>query len=196
MYLPFDPYLARDPLRTTRNRLLTRVTAPASEPVTAAEAKLYLRVDGSDEDALIGDLIVAARMVAENWLKRSLITQAWKVAYDDGIPESVWLPMGPVSSVTSVVIVNHDASMQTVDSTNYWLNAAQNALVLNTSLIGFRVEITYATGYGNAAAVPKPIKQGMLAHIAAMYDCRGEAGEALLPEQTVALYQPYREVRL
>src|SRR5688572_29997630 len=95
-----DPFLARNPLRMTRNRLLTRVSAPASEPLTLAEAKLYLRVDHTNEDALIGDMIVAARMTAESWLKRSLISQAWKLSYDDGIPDIVWLPMGPVSSIT------------------------------------------------------------------------------------------------
>lgn len=196
MFIPYDPYLRPDPLRTARNRLLMRMTAPATEPLTLAEAKLYLRIDNTHEDTLITDLIVAVRMIAESWLGRSLITQSWKLAYDYGIPENVWLPMGPVSAITSLVIVNRDSTTQTVDSGAYWLNAAQNALMMVSMLIGFRIEITYGTGYGNAAALPRPIKQGLLTHLAAMYDSRGESGEVALPEQTVALYMPFREVRL
>lgn len=196
MFIPDDPLLGRDPLRAPRNRLLTRTSAPATEPLTLAEAKLYLRVDNTDEDTLISDLIVAARMMAETWLRRSLITQAWKIAYDDGIPEDVQLPMGPVNSVSSVVAVNRDASVQVIDSAGYWLDAAQNRLMLDNPLLGFRIEITYATGYGDAAAVPTPIKQGMLAHIAALYDSRGENGETSLPEQAAALYAPFREMSL
>jgi len=197
MYIPLDPYLARDPLRVTRNRSLTRVTAPAIEPITLDEAKLYLRIDNTDNDTLVNDLIVAARMIAESWLKVSLISQAWKLAYDYGIPNSVWLPMGPVNAITSVVVINRDGSTQAADSGSYYLNAAQNALVLDSVQIGFQIQITYAAGYGDdATTIPKPIKQGMLAHIAALYDSRGEAGEMDLPQQTVALYTPFREVRL
>ena len=200
MYTPFNAYggdalLGRDSLRLTRNRLLTRVTAPVAEPVTLSEAKLYLRVDSSDEDTLINDLITASRLFAENWLRRSLMSQSWKIVFDLGVPESVWLPVGPVVSVASVVVINQDGSTQTMDSSSYWLNAAQNAIVMNGMLTGFKIQITYNTGYGDATAVPKPIKQGMLTHIAAMYDSRGEMG-ADLPNAAVALYTPFREVRL
>jgi len=195
MYI-FDPYLMRDPLRMTRNRLLVRVTAPASEPLTLAEAKLYLRIDHTHEDTLLTDLIVAVRMIAENWLRRSLLAQSWKLAYDGGVPECVGLPMGPVSAITGVIIVNRDSTTQALDSSTYWLNAAQNAIVFNSMTIGFRIEITYSTGYGTASDIPRPIKQGLLAHLAAMYDSRGETGEVALPEQAVALYMPFREVRL
>jgi uncharacterized phiE125 gp8 family phage protein len=183
-------------MRYYRSRLLTRVSAPATEPLTLAEAKMYLRIDGDDEDLLIGDLIVAARMVAEEWLKRSLITQSWKLSYDDYIHELVPLPMGPVASVTSVVVSNRDASTQIIDDAVYTLNSAKDALVLDTIVFGFRVEITYVAGYGSAAAVPKPVKQGMLEHIAAMYENRGEIGEVALPGQATRLYMPFREVRL
>ena len=179
-----------------RKHLLTRVTAPASEPVSVEDAKLYLRVDGSEEDTLIGDMIVAARLAAEDTLKRSLITQSWKLAYDDYLPEMVYLPMGPVASVSSVTVVNRDTSTQPISSDMYYLNAARDTLLLDSVLFGFRVEIVYATGYGGASSVPQPIRHGMLAHIAALYDARGVDAMVALPEQTLRLYLPFREVRL
>lgn len=179
-----------------RNRLLVRVTAPAIEPITLSEAKLYLRIDHANEDVLISDLIVAARLTAEHWLKRSLITQAWKLAYDDYAAETLSLPMGPVNSITSIMIVNRDNSTQVIDNSVYYLNAAKDTLIFDMALIGFRVEITYSTGYGNAAAVPKAIKQGMLVHIASMYENRGEACEYSIPDQTIRLYTPFREICL
>lgn len=193
-----------------RERLFLRATAPAIEPITLTEAKLYLRVDNTLEDTLISDLIVSARMSAEYFLKSSLITQAWKIAFDDYLSPEEYLPMGPVIGIASVIIQNRNGSMQTIDSSLYYLNAAKNRLLMDSPLFalsignGSRIEVTYNTGYGDASAVPKPIKQGMLAHIAVMYDNRGASmardhGEALamaLPQQTIHLYSPFREVRL
>ena len=178
-----------------RSRMLARVVAPVSEPLTLSEAKLYLRVDHGNEDVLINDLIVAARMTAEHWLKRSLMTQSWKLAYDDCVPEEVYLPMGPVNSVSSVAIVDSEGGTDTLDSDHYTLSANKDVLAFDTVPSGFRIEIVYATGYGDATAVPRPIKLGMLSHIAAMYDGRGEGGAAL-PAQSAGLYMPFREVCL
>ncbi len=66
-------------------RGLTRVVAPAFEPLTLAETKLYLRVDHSDDDASIARMIQAAREAAEFYLRRSLVTQDWLLERDDGI---------------------------------------------------------------------------------------------------------------
>jgi uncharacterized phiE125 gp8 family phage protein len=183
-------------MSNNRSRLLTRVTAPASEPVTLAEAKLYMRVDSSSEDSLIADLIVAARMSAEAWLKSSLISQSWKLAYNDYLDSEVDLAMLPVVSITSVVIVNRDATTQTISPNNYYLNAAKTKLLFDNYVSGFSIEITYGTGYGTASQVPSPIKYGILAHIAAMYDERGVMGQEKLPQQVSALYSPFREVVL
>jgi len=179
-----------------RNRLLMRTVAPVSEPLTLSEAKLYLRVDHADEDVQINDLIVAARMTAEHWLKRSLLTQTWKLAYDDYVTDEVYLPMGPVSSVDNVTLVDRDGDSELLDGDLYYLNAAKDALIFDDCLSSFRTEISYITGYGDASTVPKPIKQAMLSHIASMYDGRGERNGSALPEQSICLYMPYREVSL
>lgn len=178
----------------TRQRLLTLHTNPASEPVTLSEAKSYLRVDSSTEDSLVNLLITAARKSAEEYLRRSLITQSWKLAYDDFIAGDIALPRGPVQSITSVALVDINGSSSAVSASVYSLNAAKTHMVLDGILSAHRVEIIYVAGYGAASDVPAPLRQGILAHTAEMFDRRSEA--AALPASALALYAPYRELGL
>lgn len=177
--------------QTTRS--LSRVTAPISEPVTLAEAKLYLRVDGSAEDALVSDLIVAARMDAEQWMCRSLVTQSWKLSISGDQDTQVKLPMGPVQAVLQVVTRASNGTTRTIAAEQYGLQG--DMLRLHMLAAEETLEISYSAGYGHAGLVPRPIKLGLLAHIAALYDNRG-AGMMVLGEQSQRLYAPYREVRL
>ncbi len=177
-----------------QERLLSRVVEPASEPVTLAEAKLYLRVDGSDEDTLISEMIVAARVAAEQYLRRSLITQQWKLVFNTHAPMDVFLPMGPVQSVVSVVTVAEDSSTEAVSSTLYRLSASKREICFEQVISAHQVEITYGTGFGDPEDVPAPVKQGIFAHISEMYDGRSRA--TALPDIAVALYFPFREVAL
>jgi uncharacterized phiE125 gp8 family phage protein len=179
-----------------RSRLLQRVTAPASEPLTLSETKLFLRVDATNEDTLITDLITAARMDCENWLRRSLITQTWKLAYDDSVPDGVGLPMGPVIAVSGVNLIHQDGSQLALDTAQFRLNAARDALLFSGMVTAWRIEITYSAGYGTAVDIPGPIRQGMLAHVASLFENRGDMVGAGLPEQVARLYMPFREVRL
>src|SRR5690242_9322203 len=81
---------------------LERTSAPATEPVSLSEAKLFLRVDGTEEDAQITDCIEAARDSAEQYLRRSLITQNWSLWLDSQVGGHIWLPMGPVQNMSAV----------------------------------------------------------------------------------------------
>lgn len=56
----------------------TIVTEPSIEPVTLSDVKAYAKIDGSDDDGLLNDLIMTARQSVEKYLKRALITQTWK----------------------------------------------------------------------------------------------------------------------
>lgn len=57
------------------------LTGPGVEPLTLAEAKAWIRVTNNAEDALITDLITAARMHFESVTGISCITQQWQLQY-------------------------------------------------------------------------------------------------------------------
>lgn len=89
----------------------TLISAPAPEPVSLAMAKLQCRVEHSDEDALIGSIIVAMREQAETALGRPLGLQTWRVEAD-GQPQGTALlleriPGVPLADVTAIAVVEY-----------------------------------------------------------------------------------------
>jgi uncharacterized phiE125 gp8 family phage protein len=58
------------------------VTPPSVEPVTLAELKLFCRVDGTTEDALITGLGIAAREYCETFTRRAFINTAFRQSLD------------------------------------------------------------------------------------------------------------------
>ena len=124
------------------------------------------------------------------------MAQTWRLAYDYGIGEATWLPMGPVVSVESVQLFDAEDNGTALSTNQFYLNAARDMLLMHTEVQAQRVEIVYEAGYGTADDVPMPIKLGLLAHVAQLYDNRGEMGEAGLPVQASSLYLPFREMRL
>lgn len=64
-------------------------TAPSGACITLAEAKLHLRVDAADEDALITALIDAATQDAEHLMQRAVMPQQWKLTVDSFTSDSV-----------------------------------------------------------------------------------------------------------
>ncbi|MBP3955402.1 phage head-tail connector protein [Gemmata sp. G18] len=201
---------------------LALITPPATEPVTLAEAKAWARVDGTEEDAIFTALITAARQAAEEFLRRSLITQTWKLTLDlcagankpwwdgvregamsslyGGLPGSVPLPKGPVQSISSVVTYDLNNAASTFAASNYRVDASGDRLLLNYGAVWpsnvrpeAGCEITYVAGYGAAAAVPQPIKTGILTHVAALYEQRGQCDDpSALPPAALSLYGRYR----
>lgn len=121
------------------------VTPPTEEPVTLDEAKLHLRVDGSDEDALITSQIKAARLWCEEKSDRSFVDQKLRLTLDAfpiygcrftdeapagysliGAPFSFAgpelafpLPRPKVTSIVSVSYVDVDGDVQTMDPSGY-----------------------------------------------------------------------------
>jgi uncharacterized phiE125 gp8 family phage protein len=76
------------------------VVPPTIEPITLAELKLHLRVDGTVEDSPLTELIQSAREYAEGFTKRKLITQIWDACLNY-FPRTrfIELPFGNLQSV-------------------------------------------------------------------------------------------------
>jgi len=176
-------------------------SAPATEPVTLAEAKSFLRVETTDDDTLITNAIVAARTLVEQLCWRALITQTWEASLDcfpdDGEP--IELPLGaPLLSVTSVSYTDENGSPQTLTgfqqdlvgsriapaaAVGSWPSTQTGALAA--------VVIRYVVGFGNAAAVPEPLKQAVKLFLADLYDNRNP-DVAATNRASLALIGPYR----
>ena len=184
---------------------LTLNTPPAAEPVTLAEAKLHLKVDTADDDALITRLIAAARARAEWHTGRAFVTQTWTLHLDtwpcDGVIE---LPLPPLQAVASIVTTARDGSTTTLDPSRYTVDIASApariALAANTAPpTNLRrinaIAITFTAGYGDATEVPASIKEAILDLTGQMYANRGELPEEL-PLDALALLAPYRILKL
>lgn len=82
---------------------LMLTAAPGVEPVTLAEAKAHLRREQTNEDVLIGSLIVTSRLHVEAALALALITQSWRLLLDRWPSgDAVELPLSPLQAVGAV----------------------------------------------------------------------------------------------
>jgi hypothetical protein len=83
------------------------ITAPATELITLDEAKEHLRYRSSGKDDEITRMIKAMRQAIERYLKRALITQEWKVYYDQWCSELL-IPFGNLQLRAAVTAVEAD----------------------------------------------------------------------------------------
>ena len=156
------------------------VTAPAVEPVTLAEAKLHLRVDGTDQDTLIAGLIQAAREHLETViLGRALVTQTLEYVVSRFPCWEMPLPRPPLQSVTTVKYTDSLNAEHTLSNTLYCLNIDRSPGLLTpaygkswptaTLAPTGAIRIRYVAGYGLAAAVPQAFKQAILLLVGHLY---------------------------
>ena len=191
---------------------LQLITPAAEEPVSLAEAKLHLRVESADDDALIGALISAARQAAETLTGRQFVTARWKLVLDSfpGSGRMILLPKCPVQSVFAIEYLDMAAASQTMPSAEYTVDTASEPGRI-TPVFGMSwpialpqigaVGVSFDAGYGLAANVPEGIKSWIRLRVGSLYAHREEV--ALLTRGSIAplpfidgLLDPYKVVTI
>jgi len=166
---------------------LTDLSPPPALAVSLDAAKLFLRVDHEDEDALIAELIdVAARQI-EDRCGVSLITRPQRLT-KAASPAGVYLTRYPILSIEAVsdgeIALPIDADLRARPV----LVRAQNAHTLT---------VDFTAGYGEAPAdIPTPLRQGVMLLLAHLFEYRAGNPPPGFPMMVDALIQPYRGMRL
>ncbi len=180
------------------------VTAPATEPLTLNEVKLFLRVDDTTEDDLITSLITAARGLVEGHTWMPLISQTWAMQFDkDELNLLVWnINKAPLISVSSITYYDSDNNIQTLAASSYEVDIYGSPARFRIKTMPSvydrmnALQLNFVCGYANAAAVPQPIKQALYMIIGHLYENRQDVitGTQVneIPMASEYLLQPYR----
>jgi hypothetical protein len=131
-------------------------TTLGSEIITASEVKNYVRIDTAADDALIATMITQARIWAENFISRDIVSKN-RTYYIDRTDTGLFdLPFSPVASISEITINN-------IITTNYEILGLDNETA-------DRVKITYITSGLNDSL----LKQALLQLVSTYYDNRAD----------------------
>mgnify|MGYP001566079699 CR=1 FL=1 len=181
---------------------LKLITGPSSEPITAAQVRLYSRINYDAEESLIAMWITAARREAENYLRRSLLTQTWMMGLDEWPQRPLDILRPPLQSVSFVNYYAYTNEMFSYPLANLIVD---NSSASGRISLGFAklwpftilrpidsIQIQYTAGYGATAAfIPANIIDAMLLFCAYRYENRtAEGGE--MPRHFYDLLDPDR----
>jgi uncharacterized phiE125 gp8 family phage protein len=185
----------------TPNGKLQRIADASVEPLSLAEAKAWLRLETSDDDATVSRLVTAARQECENIADRSFITTTWRLTLDYlpfssgswvlGHPDAgIVLPRPPLVAVSSLDYIDTGGNTITWGSTQIGADLIVSPGVPGRLYPAYgtyfplseprpaAVRITYTAGYGDTPAdVPAPLIQAIAMLAAFYYEHRSEDAE-------------------
>ena len=168
---------------------LIRLTDPASEPVTLAEAKEWVRETTDDSNVLLQSLIKVARENAENYCHRAIPEAQFQLTLDQ-FPPQIDLPMPRVKQIDSVQYYDEAGVLTLLDSAGYTLDNSSWISNWLYPAVGYEwpetwdapngVIVTYTAGF-TAAQMPESLKLWIKLMIGAWYDTRSGMDVAPLP---------------
>jgi uncharacterized phiE125 gp8 family phage protein len=173
---------------------LFRTVEPTIEPVTLAEAKTHLRIDGTTDDDLLNGLIRAARQEVEQTTGTALLEQSWRLVLDRWpTSDTVLLRVYPLRAVLSVTLYGSEgeASLLAPEAYQTDMLSRPARIHLVAPPLALRamngVEIDFTAGFGEVGAdVPDLLKRAVLLLVAHWYEFRAGFG----PDDQPVSYPP------
>lgn len=187
--------------------MLELLTAPAAEVMTSADlilrAQLRLEAGETEEDALIDELAATARHHVEKYARVGLLPQVHRLTLPFFPREPITLPLGPLRSVDAVRYTQANGALVELEVSGYRITRTGPLASVSpafgqawpASACDGAVQIDFAVGWDDAAAIPTPIKQAMrleIAHLFLHREAVAQGGLAPIPMGVADLLAPYR----
>jgi uncharacterized phiE125 gp8 family phage protein len=143
------------------------VSAPATEPISAVNAKAHARIDGTDEDTLVALYIAAARDHVERYCGVRFAERTAVAIKCGSWADFIQLPEAPVASVSGITYIDTEGATQTLSTDVYEVRAdgLDCSIVLKYNQVwpsiqlGSRITVTATIG---SATVPGAVTAAML----------------------------------
>lgn len=158
--------------------------------VEMSALKNYLRISHDYDDIWLSELIYCAIGAAENFMRVKLLGSKIKMEVQSIKNNAVPLYGSPICEIIEVVAKGKQEVICAPD--NYYLE--NDILKFKQAPQAQNLTVEYIVGYKDQASIPAVIKQGILLHIAEMYDNHGMISSP--SGEVKKLYQSYRKMML
>ncbi|QDP65957.1 MAG: hypothetical protein GOVbin631_18 [Prokaryotic dsDNA virus sp.] len=175
-----------------KNDYYTVTVAPAELPVTVSEFKEFAKISFDDEDALIAAYLQTATDLAEAYTGRWFVERTARGDFQTLLCTRleqgpfIQINKSPLQSITSVETWNE--STESYDAfTDYKLkdyityprllfpnSFPDSSWWLHGTELPRPIRVTFVAGYGDASAVPQPIKIAIMMMSNALFEDRGD----------------------
>lgn len=171
---------------------------PGEAPISLNEARGWLRLGATVDDAVVAGLVRAATNICEAFIGQWLIVRAAEEIWPIG-GGTARLKARPVIGVDDVALLAPDGGETPLAQGEYGVvldRGGSARVTVEPSGTADRLRISYRAGIAEGAnGVPEAIRQGIVRMTQHLYDARDDAGAAP-PAAIAALWQPWRRLTL
>lgn len=172
-------------------------TAAIDGLISVADAKKHLRVDDSDDDALIAGQLSAAVDMIERYTGQVLTAKTLELV-STGWPHDFDIPREPVTSIMSITYRAGDADVALAASAYRWSEYSPRRVLSGSAylFIAGEVRTRFTAGYAPGAAPASLVAavKLMLGHLYANREAVISASASELPMGIEALCRGHRRI--
>lgn len=164
------------------------ITAAAANAISDEKVKKHLKVDHTEENDFIADLIKAAQTAWEEDSGRILLDSTWEQGFENWPIGYFELCRYPVTSILSIKYTGEDGVEQTLSSSVYLLSAQSHRkprVYLKNGMtwpsvtlqVGSPIRVRFKAGDATADAIPQDITAAIKVKIGDLYADRDGMAE-------------------
>lgn len=171
---------------------------PGDAPVSLNEARGWLRLGATVDDAVVAGLVRAATNICEAFIGQWLIVRG----VEERLPMAagtVRLTARPVVGIDGVALIAADGGEMPLEGGNYRMMVGRDGstrIAVDRAGNAERLRVAYRAGIAEGAnGIPEAIRQGIVRMTQHLHDARDGTGAAP-PAAIAALWQPWRRLTL